>query len=118
VGTDRTAPWAALGPWQSARGKGMAIPQRNTRGLQDIRTLSGQVDQTFLPYKAYLRIGCLEMEKARRGVERSSALSRVSNIDARFQEIEAEKAALLEALRESKSDAACLHRRGRFRFRY
>jgi hypothetical protein len=110
----------------------MAIPQRNTRGLQDVRTLSGQVDQTFLPYKAYLRIGCLEMEKARRGVERDSALSRVSTIDARFQDIEAEKAALLERLSESQAShtdstapganappkPTSGQRAGRFKFRY
>ena len=35
------------------------------------------------------------MEKARRGKERESALQRIAIIDARFREIEAEKAALM-----------------------
>jgi len=78
----------------------MATPKRNMRGLQDIRTLSGRVDQTSLPYRAYLKVGCLEMEKARRRKERDSASHRIENIDARMEEIEDEKAALLEALAE------------------
>jgi hypothetical protein len=78
----------------------MAIAKRNTRGLQDIRTLSGRVDQTSLPYKAYMKVTCLEMEKARRRKERDSASCRVENIDARMEEIEDEKAALLQALAE------------------
>ena len=78
----------------------MTIPKRNMRGLQDIPTLSGRVDQTALPYKAYMKVACLEMEKVRRGKERESASFRVKNIDARFKEIEDEKAALLLALAE------------------
>jgi hypothetical protein len=70
------------------------------RGLQDIRTLSGKVDQAFIPYKGYMKVSCLEMEKLRRGKERESAMQRVKNIDARFREIEAEKAALLQTLKE------------------
>jgi len=76
----------------------MAIPKSNIRGLQDIPTLSGRVDQTSLPYKAYMKVACLEMEKVRRGKERESASFRVKNIDARVEEIEDEKAALLQAL--------------------
>jgi hypothetical protein len=78
----------------------MAIAKRNIRGLQDIPTLSGRVDQTSLPYKAYMKIACLEMEKARRGKERESASFRVKNIDARVQQIEDEKAAILQAQAE------------------
>jgi hypothetical protein len=76
----------------------MTIAKRNIRGLQDVPTLSGRVDQTSLPYKAYMKVACLEMEKVRRGKERESASFRVKNIDARFKEIEDEKAALLLAL--------------------
>jgi len=78
----------------------MAIPKRNIRGLQDIRTLSGRVDQTSLAYKAYMKVACLEMEKVRRGKERESASFRVKNIDARVKEIEDEKAAILQARAE------------------
>lgn len=78
----------------------MAIPKKIIRGLQDIRTLSGKVDQAFIPYKGYMKVSCLEMEKLRRRKERESAMQRVINIDARFLEIEAEKAGLLQALKE------------------
>lgn len=78
----------------------MTIQKRNIRGLQDVPTLSGRVDQTALPYKAYMKVACLEMEKARRGKERESASFRVKNIDARFKEIEDEKAAILLAQAE------------------
>lgn len=75
----------------------MAIPRR---GLRDIRTHSGRVDQITLPSRAYLKLSWLEMEKVRRGKERSSACHRMADIDARLQEIEAEKEALLQALEE------------------
>ena len=75
----------------------MAIPRK---GLREIRSLSGRQDRVHLPYQAYMQITCLEMEKARRGSERKSALQRIANLDARLQEIEAEKAALLGALGE------------------
>ena len=76
----------------------MAIPKRNMRGLQDIRTLAGNVDQIAEPYRAYMKISCLEMEKVRRGKERESAMFRVGEIDARFREIETEKAELLAVM--------------------
>ena len=73
----------------------MAIPRR---GLRDIRTHSGKVDETTLPSRAYLKLGCLEIEKVRRGKEGSSARQRMADIDARLKEIEAEEAAVLQAL--------------------
>jgi cytochrome c-type biogenesis protein CcmH/NrfG len=78
----------------------MAIPKSNIRGLQDIRTLSGRVDQTSFAYKAYMKVACLEMEKVRRGKERDSASHRIANIDARLAEVEDEKASLLQAQAE------------------
>lgn len=97
--------------------------KRNIRGLQDIRTISGSVDQTTIPYKAYMKISCLEMEKARRGKERESAIHRIKNIDARFKEIESEKDAILQKLGEQNSanpvKAKSLHRcGGGFKIRY
>jgi len=68
------------------------------RGLQDIRTLSGRIDQATLPYKDYMKISCLEMEKFRRGKERESAMVRVRNIDTRLREIEVEKYAIMQEL--------------------
>lgn len=68
------------------------------RGLQDIRTASGKVDQTFKPYKAYLRISCLEMEAARMNKERENLLQRLHSIESRLQGMEAEKCRLLESV--------------------
>ena len=84
----------------------MTTPKRNVRGLQDIRTISGSVDQRFVPHRAYMRITVLEMEKARREREKESAMHRVKNIEARFREIEAEKDALLDTLGDRRSGDA------------
>lgn len=78
----------------------MTTFKRNIRGLQDIQTHSGRSEEGFLPHKAYMRISCLEMEKARRGKERESAAHRIKNIDARFEDIEAEKAELLNQIEQ------------------
>lgn len=73
----------------------MAIP---SRGLNNIQTLSGRVDQVSLPYRAYMQVTCLEMERARRQSERRSTTNRLAILDARLQEIEIEKAKLLQAI--------------------
>ncbi len=82
----------------------MATRTRNIRGVQDIRTRTGRGPGHFVAHEAYMRITSLEMEKARRERERASAMARVRNIDARFTEMEAEKAALLAALGERTTD--------------
>jgi hypothetical protein len=76
----------------------MAIP---TKGLNNIRTLSGRVDQVSLPYRSYMQITCLEMEKARRNMERKSASQRISLIDARLDQIEQSKQEMLQAVSSS-----------------
>ena len=76
----------------------MVTRKKNIRSLQDIHTMSGNIDMVAQPYRAYMKISCLEMEKARRGNERESAMRRVRNIDERFRQIEVEKAALLQIL--------------------
>lgn len=81
----------------------MAIPRKTMR---DIRTLTGKVDRIANPYMAYMQITCLEMEKARKGREKASALQRVENLDGRLRDIEAEKATLLRALAERGSAPA------------
>jgi hypothetical protein len=73
----------------------MAIPQR---GLREIRTNAGKQDQTYQPYRAYMQITCLEMEKARRHSERKTSVQRMNSLDARLREIEAEKEILLRKL--------------------
>ena len=70
----------------------------SSRGLKNIRTLSGRVDPSAVSYRAYMRITCLEMEKVRRSAERRSAQLRIEQIDARVGEIEKEKRELLEAI--------------------
>ena len=73
----------------------MGVPRKTMR---DIKTLSGRVDRIASPYMAYMQITCLEMERARKGRERASAIQRVENLDARLREIDTEKSALLRAL--------------------
>jgi hypothetical protein len=81
----------------------MGIPRKT---LRDIKTHSGRVDRIANPYMAYMQITCLEMEKARRGRERESALQRLANLRARLQEIDIEEASLLRALSERGSHPA------------
>ena len=68
------------------------------RSVREIRTYAGRVDAVGLPYLAFMKISCLEMERARREKEKSSALARIRNIDARIRDIEAEKKSILEGL--------------------
>ena len=79
----------------------MAIPRR---GLQEIRTLTGRVRKATLPHEAFLRISHIEMEKARKTLESEKARQLMADIAARLQEIEAEKEALLQGLRERGND--------------
>jgi hypothetical protein len=105
----------------------MAHQKRTIRGLQDIRTIAGKPDIANEPYRAYMRITVLEMEKTRKNKERESALHRVRNIEERFKEIESEKGELLEALGDRRSRPApgasaepssTDPHRGGFKFRY
>ena len=73
----------------------MSVPRKTMR---DIKTLSGRVDRIASPYMAYMQITCLEMERARKGRERASAVQRVETLDTRLREIDTEKSALLQAL--------------------
>jgi hypothetical protein len=91
------------------------------RGLRDIPTLSGRVDRVSLPYRAYLKISCLEMEKVRRTRERLAAQKTIEKIDIRLQEIEKKKAALLLTMEQPAGVAVPLviaKRRGGQKFRY
>jgi len=83
----------------------MAIPRRS---LQDIRTLTGRVRKATLPHEAYLRISHIEMEKARKTLESEKARQMMADIAARLEEIEAEKASLLQAMGERGGDAALM----------
>ncbi len=78
----------------------MAIPRRS---IQDIRPLTGKVRSAILPHEAYLRISHIEMEKARKTQESEKAKQLMADIAARLVEIEAEKEALLQGLRDRGS---------------
>jgi hypothetical protein len=95
------------------------------RGLRTIRTLAGKVELVSVPHRALLQVACLELEKARRTTERSSAFRRVAELDARIRDIDAEQASLLQALaeRKGKSVEAGIGRQSRgrtqpFKIRY
>jgi len=107
----------------------MAIPPRNVKSLQDIRTHAGRVEKAAIPYKAFMKMSCLEMEKFRRERERKSAMTRINNIDKRFREIEAEKLSILSRLdgasqnkskdpEEADSRLSTHHASNGFRLRY
>jgi hypothetical protein len=100
-----------------------------TRGVKNIRTLSSRVDSAALPYRAYMQITALEMEKARRCAERASAARRIAEIDARLRDLEKEKTVLLAAVAAPAGRApgripglevkqAAPRRLGGFRIRY
>ena len=74
------------------------MTKRIMRGVQDIKTLSGRADEGTIPYKAYMKLSILEMEKFRRGKEKQSALERVHHIDQRFRDIEAERQGIITVL--------------------
>lgn len=72
--------------------------KRVVRCLQNIKTLSGRVEDFATPYKAYMKLSILEMEKYRRNKEKETALARLRNIDRRFEEIEKEMQETLKAM--------------------
>lgn len=74
------------------------MTKRIIRGVQNIKTLSGRSDDGTIPYKAYMKLCILEMEKFRRGKEKESAMERVQKVDQRFQDIEAERQEIIIAL--------------------
>lgn len=68
------------------------------RTVRDIKTLAGMADDLHTPHKMYMRLFALETERHRRQQERASAVQRVTNIDTRCAEIDAEKEQLLRLL--------------------
>jgi hypothetical protein len=73
----------------------MPPPKRIIRSVKDIRTRSGAPDQVIVPYKAYMAITALEMEKFRRETERKNLTLRLINVNARLRMVDSEKEALL-----------------------
>jgi hypothetical protein len=68
----------------------MSLQRRPSRGLSDLRTLTGRSDTQISPHKAYLRISFLELERARRMQELRTYHDRFDVIGGRFREIDAE----------------------------
>jgi hypothetical protein len=68
------------------------------RGLKDLRTTGALGAAKLAPHAAYMKITSLELEKLRLGRVRRQAARRIGEIDARYQEIGIEKAALLAAM--------------------
>src|SRR3990172_8159456 len=79
----------------------MKAPMKR-KGMNDIKTHAGTVDQTFLPHKAFMRISCLEMEKAHRIREMESSRRRIEAVKKRLKEIETETDTLMNRI---KTDA-------------
>jgi hypothetical protein len=86
----------------------MAPNGRPSRGIGDIRTLTGRSDTQIPAHKAYLRISFLELEKARYAQELRTAHERIGTIDARFRAIDAETADILASLNGTSPRAHAL----------
>jgi hypothetical protein len=86
----------------------MTMPQqrRPPRGLADLRTLTACWETPISPYKAYLRLSFLELERARRMQEVRVCGDRCDVIRGRFDEIDAKVAHIRASL-----DAAALRAR-------
>lgn len=80
-----------------AKSKKSSVPGQ---GLQNIRTHStmGGNGAKDSRYMLFMRISCLEMERARRKQEHDAAMKRVHQIEARFEEIDEEVGHLMNKL--------------------
>lgn len=81
----------------------MAIPKGKARGVQDIKTHAGMMQDDSEPYRAYMRLSNLEMERFRRGQEKESAARRIAEINRREQEIDGEKEVILQTLAQREN---------------
>ncbi|MDO8540687.1 MAG: hypothetical protein Q7S40_09655 [Opitutaceae bacterium] len=86
----------------------MPPAQRIIRGVKDIRTRTSLLNEVFVPYKAYMAITSLEMEKSRRQTERKSLLVRLNGIEERLKTIDKEKTVLLRRLGREKAERAVM----------
>lgn len=76
----------------------MKMPMKR-KGMNEMKTHAGIVGQTFLPHKAFMRISCLEMEKAHRVREMENSRRRIEAIKKRLKEIETETDALMNRIK-------------------
>lgn len=85
------------------------------RGLTELRTLSGLNARKISPHTGYMKITSLELEKLRLSRVRENARRRITEIDARCEEIEAEKAKVLAAISDAAAPSEQVQRSGRVR---
>jgi hypothetical protein len=78
--------------------RGLLTRGLHPRGLKDLRTTGALGSAKLAPHAAYMKITSLELEKLRLGRVRRQAARRIGEIDARYEEIGIEKAALLAAM--------------------
>ena len=88
----------------------MKAPMKR-KGMNDIKTHAGTVDQTFLPHKAFMRISCLEMEKAHRVREMENARRRIDAIKKRLEEIETETDTLMNRIKADTKEGGILSKK-------
>ncbi|HHT9151080.1 MAG TPA: hypothetical protein ACFYEG_06595 [Candidatus Wujingus californicus] len=81
------------------------------KGMNDIKTHAGTVDQTFLPHKAFMRISCLEMEKAHRIREMESSRRRIEAVKKRLKEIEIETDTLMNRIKSDTKEGGILSKK-------
>ncbi len=84
----------------------MPVASRQRKSLNNIRTNSDRVDMSASSYKAYLRVGALEMEKARRMKEKQQLEERLHAINVRCRELDAEKKRILSAIGQGQMTVA------------
>ena len=88
----------------------MRAPMKR-KSVNDIKTHAGTVNQTFLPHKAYMRISCLEMEKAHCVREMENARRRIDAIKKRLEEIETETDTLLNRIKADTKENSILSKK-------
>ena len=89
----------------------MSLQRRPSRGLSDLRTLTGRSDVQISAHKAYLRISFLELERARRMQEVRTCRDRLDAIHGRFREIDAEIANIRASLDSTRPERRRSRRR-------
>jgi len=88
----------------------MKAPMKR-KGMNDIKTHAGTVNQTFLPHKAFMRISCLEMEKAHRIKEMESSRRRIEAVKKRLKEIEIETDILMNRIKADTKEGGILSKK-------
>ena len=79
------------------------------RSLRDVKTHAGAVgaaSKSKSRHAVCLKIACLELEKARLGIEKRNALSRMLGIDARLGEIDEQAHGLVRLLESDGGEGA------------